>query len=403
MADNSIFDCPICDFRAISAFELDNHFSEIHDERSAKNCPICNSSFLNDEDLQFHVNAHFERQSMAARETCPICNDNFTNTEELNMHVNKHFEGDGIDELQQNIEEYKTKQHEKWQKARSKTYEIQNQQPSTSSSENPTMEKLIFMDEDSGQVYTNILDRLREFLCDSNSEFKLCSTCHLYTSGPFDKGWSCGFRNLQMLLSSIQSSDEFAKCKIFSDNFLRELGPIRKLQSLIERAWSLGFDERGAQQLGHRLVNTKKWIGATEIVTVLSSYRIKCVLVDVHHKSTKTGNHSHIFDWVKNHFSGPNSKFPLYLQHQGHSRTIVGVEQSKKGANLIIFDPGCSRNLCNEYCNGKRNQKNTWKLFRRSVVTFFKEQYQIVAVTGMMKTGDEYETAKILRSISLSS
>lgn len=34
-------------------------------------------------------------------------------------------------------------------------------------------------------------------------------------------------------------------------------------------------------------------------------------------------------------------KMPLYLQHQGHSRTIVGVERTKAGdLNLLLFDPG---------------------------------------------------------------
>ena len=34
-------------------------------------------------------------------------------------------------------------------------------------------------------------------------------------------------------------------------------------------------------------------------------------------------------------------RYPLYLQHQGHSRTIVGVEMTKSGQlNLLLFDPG---------------------------------------------------------------
>ena len=34
-------------------------------------------------------------------------------------------------------------------------------------------------------------------------------------------------------------------------------------------------------------------------------------------------------------------KMPLYLQHQGHSRTIVGVEVTKsQDLNLLLFDPG---------------------------------------------------------------
>lgn len=35
-----------------------------------------------------------------------------------------------------------------------------------------------------------------------------------------------------------------------------------------------------------------------------------------------------------------HDKLPLYLQHDGHSRTIVGVEVTKKGdLNLLLFDP----------------------------------------------------------------
>lgn len=33
-------------------------------------------------------------------------------------------------------------------------------------------------------------------------------------------------------------------------------------------------------------------------------------------------------------------KMPLYLQHSGHSRTIVGVEVTRSGQmNLVLFDP----------------------------------------------------------------
>lgn len=32
-------------------------------------------------------------------------------------------------------------------------------------------------------------------------------------------------------------------------------------------------------------------------------------------------------------------KQPLYLQHQGHSRTVVGIEKSRNGDWLLIFDP----------------------------------------------------------------
>lgn len=33
-------------------------------------------------------------------------------------------------------------------------------------------------------------------------------------------------------------------------------------------------------------------------------------------------------------------KLPLILQHSGHSRTIVGYEETSRGTNLLLFDPG---------------------------------------------------------------
>lgn len=50
---------------------------------------------------------------------------------------------------------------------------------------------------------------------------------------------------------------------------------ISRLQQHIEWAWRQGFDLQGCDQLGGKLSNTRKWIGATEVVTVLSSLRIR--------------------------------------------------------------------------------------------------------------------------------
>ncbi len=45
---------------------------------------------------------------------------------------------------------------------------------------------------------------------------------------------------------------------------------IGKLQQLIEAAWEQGWDPQGREQLGGAVCNTKKWIGATEVVAMLS-------------------------------------------------------------------------------------------------------------------------------------
>ena len=50
---------------------------------------------------------------------------------------------------------------------------------------------------------------------------------------------------------------------------------VAKLQSLIEKAWELGFDVIGKDQFNGSLVNTVKWIGASDIAALFSSLRIK--------------------------------------------------------------------------------------------------------------------------------
>ena len=50
---------------------------------------------------------------------------------------------------------------------------------------------------------------------------------------------------------------------------------VPKVQQMIESAWQKGFDPDGCRQLAGRVVNTQKWIGATEIVATLSSLGVR--------------------------------------------------------------------------------------------------------------------------------
>lgn len=87
---------------------------------------------------------------------------------------------------------------------------------------------------------------------------------------------------------------------------------------MVEAAWAQGFDVQGSEQLGCKLYNTRKWIGATEIVTVLSWLRIRCELVDFHRPTSPDGRHPELFNWVLRYFEEPRIHTPpLYLQHQG--------------------------------------------------------------------------------------
>lgn len=88
------------------------------------------------------------------------------------------------------------------------------------------------------------------------------------------------------------------------------------------------FDFKGSEQLGCRLVNTRKWIGATEVVTLLSFLRIRCQLVDFHRPTGSGGSHPELFNWVLKYFEnslGGDFTPPLYLQHQGYFIKIIEI------------------------------------------------------------------------------
>ena len=76
----------------------------------------------------------------------------------------------------------------------------------------------------------------------------------------------------------------------------------------IEEAWSSGFDVQGRDQLGGRLKNTRKWIGATEIVAFLASRRIRSELLDFHVPTARDGTHPRLFQVIQ--IVGSKNRYP---------------------------------------------------------------------------------------------
>ena len=60
-----------------------------------------------------------------------------------------------------------------------------------------------------------------------------------------------------------------------------DIPSIPRIQLLIEDAWNRGFDAQGRDQLNGKVHNTRKWIGATEVVAMFSSLRIKYALYSI--------------------------------------------------------------------------------------------------------------------------
>ncbi|KAJ2711262.1 hypothetical protein H4R19_003336 [Coemansia spiralis] len=176
----------------------------------------------------------------------------------------------------------------------------------------------------------------------------------LFNTTLVDRGWACGYRNCQMLVSSLLASATTSQA--VAGRIAAGRAPsIGELQQMLELAWRDGYDPDGAAQLGHRVLGTHKWIGATEIYCILAHLGVQARIVDFHCPTAPDGTHPALFAWIVDYFtagSGGESdapdggglvrfsgKHPLYLQHQGHSRTIVGVEMADAATCLLVFDP----------------------------------------------------------------
>ncbi|AFP65641.1 hypothetical protein CMESO_497 (nucleomorph) [Chroomonas mesostigmatica CCMP1168] len=200
----------------------------------------------------------------------------------------------------------------------------------------------------------------------------LCSPVDFHAQS---MNWDCGFRNTQSLISSCINNDCLSRDYLFSSGF--HLSPrLKELQRKIEKAWHDGFDQIGARQLKYKLLNTNKWIGATEVVALLRFCGLEARVADFDFTNNKMDLNTMltmIYDYFFSQISSENHSnkdfsshidmnnkkkifvSPLYLQHQGHSRLIFGVEKWASGEiKLLILDPQLRRALqFSYYSEGK--------------------------------------------------
>lgn len=94
---------------------------------------------------------------------------------------------------------------------------------------------------------------------------------------------------------------------------------------------------------------------------------------------------------------------PLYFQHDGHSRTIVGIQvnhQQKRHLqyNLLVLDPAHSTVAL----EGLLRQKVGWeKLVKRGMHTLKKPQYQLCYVDPGIASEEEMGKLKTIHSVFL--
>ncbi|KAK8486307.1 hypothetical protein V6N11_049400 [Hibiscus sabdariffa] len=120
-----------------------------------------------------------------------------------------------------------------------------------------------------------------------------------------------------------------------------------------------------------------------------------------------------LVDWVWNYFSDKgltvsgssrvivSDRAPLYFQHDGHSRTIIGIQvknqqNGMRQFNLLILDPS-ERTIALE--RSLKTNVGWQKLIKRGVHTLKKPQYQLCYIDPGIASREELEELKTINSM----
>ncbi|KAK9724103.1 hypothetical protein RND81_05G048500 [Saponaria officinalis] len=298
------------------------------------------------------------------------------------------------------------------------------------------------------RIEGGLISLLRNCLERENSTTSIISgyVDHFQSTWKEDMGWGCGWRNIQMLSSHVLRETPEARDVMFGGSgFVPDIG---SLQRWLEIAWQRGFDVVGSLHFEGKVYGSRKWIGTTECAALLRSFGLRAKIVDFDGNGGKRNvgrvygpmdkfvvrrdintdesvanpsdgslqnskGYQVLIDWVWNYFckdkpkeSGKQNvvvtnKMPLYFQHQGHSRTIVGIQvkHQKNGTkqyNLLVLDPGHRT----EALEKSLRENSGWQKFlKRGLHTLRKPQYQLCYVDPGIAHGEEVEQLKTLQSV----
>ncbi|XP_005073338.1 zinc finger-containing ubiquitin peptidase 1 isoform X1 [Mesocricetus auratus] len=406
----SLPECPFCGKIEQRSQDMEMHVKTKHASlletpledchQPLYDCPICGLICTNYHILQEHVDLHLDESSFQQGMDRVQCSGDRELAERLQQEEDRKRKSE---ESRQEREEFQKLQRQygldnsggyKQQQLRHMEKEVNRgrMHPSEFHSRKADMMESIAIGIDDGKTKTSgIIEALHRYYQNTATDVRcvwLSAMVDHFHSSFGDKGWGCGYRNFQMLLSSLLQNDVYGDClKGMS------IPCIPKIQSMIEDAWKEGFDPQGACQLNNKLQGTKAWIGACEIYTLLTSLRVKCRIIDFHKSTGPSGTHPRLFEWILNYYSSERegnskvvctSKPPVYLQHQGHSRTIVGIEEKKnRTLCLLIFDPGCPSREMQKLLR-QDVEAGSLRQLRKSVGNLKHKQYQIVAVEGVL-------------------
>ncbi|KAI1477135.1 DUF1671-domain-containing protein [Daldinia eschscholtzii] len=212
-----------------------------------------------------------------------------------------------------------------------------------------------------------------------------------------NEGSFCGYRNIQMMISYIVNTGAPGAIA-----FRNTIPSIFQIQDLIEKGWDQGIHEEGRIELGS-LRGTRKYIGTPEAQTLLASLNIQWDMQTFKNLDgdPPSASENRMYDAVEQYFAtapGVNMQSkvrntrrpPIYLQHQGHSMTIIGIERQPSGnRNLLVFDPSfadpanITRHIDNRRPVEHSHPDRALKLYRRGPRYFSKyHAFELMRLKG---------------------
>eukprot|EP00210_Caulerpa_lentillifera_P009594 g9151.t1 len=93
-----------------------------------------------------------------------------------------------------------------------------------------------------------------------------------------DRGFGCGYRNLQMLVSHLLTRSEIHRGVLFGG--VEYVPDVASLQAWLECCWNQGYDLQGMDSLEGQVQGSRKWIGTTDVVSLLRQFGIQAEFVD---------------------------------------------------------------------------------------------------------------------------
>lgn len=137
------------------------------------------------------------------------------------------------------------------------------------------------MEENFYKVNEGLMALLRNCLeSESNNSTSILSgyVDHFQSTASQDKGWGCGWRNIQMLSSHLLKHRQEARDVLFGGcGFVPD---IASLQKWLEISWERGFDIPGSRDFDSEIYGKRDWVGTTECAALFRSFGIRARIVD---------------------------------------------------------------------------------------------------------------------------